>query len=376
MGADYAHAFGLTARAFEPAPDPRFHFSSLAQRKAVSAVSYALNRGSGIAVLTGAPGLGKSSLLAHMTEQISGQPVTLASATGGEGVFVAQVARALGLSPPDDKGYALSAIEAFLVEEMRRGQRALLLVDDGEALSDEAAGPLSMLAKMRHGERSLLQVVMVGTEALASRLTDADWAGVREQTVASNSFEPLQSNEVDPYLRHRLSQAGWTGTPAIDPGLAPLLHEATGGVPSAINRAMSVLLDRAADDGSEMIDGDALAAWLDVDGEGSSDADHQTTPTEPDSEPPVAATGPVLAEAQLAAIEHAFAEHERKIAKLRREVAELRDQPAPPPQVEPSPNYDDRFEAIEARLNQHEQALKQMLERLIDYFEGAGSGPR
>ncbi len=82
---------------------------------------------------------------------------------------------------------------------------------------------------------------------------------------------------------------------------------------------------------------------------------------------------PALAEAQIAAIENTFAEHDRMLGKLRRELAELRERPEPEPAPASAfaPGSDERLDMIEARLEQHEQALRQMLERLIVYFERA-----
>lgn len=366
MGAEYQEIYGLGERALEPAPDPRFHFPSLTQRKAMSAVSYALNRGSGIVTLTGAEGLGKSALLAHFAEQIAGQPVTLAWLAGGPGRLASRAAEAFGLARPEDDGHAIAAVDAFLREEARRGQRALLLLDAAEALPDEAADDLAVLAGLHHGERSLLQVVLAGDDGFARRLAEGDrWSGVRGRTVASHQFEPLLRDEVEPYLRHRLLCAGWEGEPALDPGLAPLLHEATGGIPAAINRAMSVLLDEAAETGASTIDGDALAAWLDGQ---AADAEYEVV--EPDASGPAAAAG--LGEAQIEAIESAFAEHDRALTRLRRELAELRARPEPNTAPAAPLDVEERLEAIETRLDQQEQALRHMLEKMIEYFEGAG----
>lgn len=369
MGVGYEQAFGWQGRAFEPRPDPRFHFPSLTQRKAMSAVSYALNRGAGVVTLTGAEGLGKSSLLAHFADQVSGQPVTLAWLAGGPGPLATLVAEAFGLPAPADASHALAALEAFLLEESRRGQRALLFLDGAQALPDEATDDVAVLAALHHGDRSLLQIVLAGDEAFAQRLApDERWAGVRGRTVASHSFGPLLRDEVEPYLRHRLMRVGWQGEPALDPGLAPLLYEATGGVPAAINRAMSVLLDEAAATNSGAIKGDALAAWLD--GE-ATDAEYEVVEPEmieTPAPPPAAALG----EAQIKAIEQAFAEHDRMLTRLRRELAELREQPEPVAANTAPADSEPRLEAIEARLDQHEQALRHMLERLIVFFERAG----
>lgn len=370
MGAVDQKIHELGERAFEPAPDPRFYFPSLTQRKAMSAVSYALNRGAGLVTVTGPEGLGKSLLLAHLADQIAGQPVTLAWVVGGPEPLATRVAEALGLAPPEKDSHALAAIDAFLLEEMRRGQRALLLLDRAEALADDAAADLAALAGLHHGERSLVQIVLAGDDSFAQRLADsAEWSAVRGRTVASHSFEPLLRDEVEPYLRHRLMCAGWQGDPALDPGLASLLHEATGGVPAAINRAMSVLMDEAAATGAGLIEGDALAAWLD--GE-ANEAEYEIVEAETDeaAEPhPSAALG----EAQIEAIEHAFAERDRQLARLRRELAELRERSEPASSAPASPEAEDRLAAIEARLDQHEEALRQMLERLIVYFERGGA---
>lgn len=372
MGASYEQAFGLQGRAFEPAPDARFHFPSLTQRKAMSAVSFALNRGAGVVTLTGAKGLGKSALLAHLADQIAGQPVTLAWLTGGQGALAAQSAQAFGLAPPEDDSHALPALDAFLLEEARRGQRALLLLDDSEALADDAADELAALAGLHHGERSLLQIVLAGDDGFAEQLAeDSRWSGVRGRTVSSHRLEPLLRDEVEPYVRHRLVCAGWEGAPALHPELAPGLYEATGGVPGAINRVMSALLDQAAAAGATIIEGNALSAWHDGEPEAEAETEHAMVEADV-----MGTSAPALAEAQIEAIESAFAEHDRRLKRLRRELVELRERPPEPtaPQSDAPASDADRLEAIEARLDQHEHALRHMLERLIVYFERAGRG--
>ena len=82
--------------------------------------------------------------------------------------------------------------------------------------------------------------------------------------------------------------------------------------------------------------------------------------------------GDGLAEAQIAAIEGAFAEHDRMLARLRGELAELREGPAEPAANGQAPHIEERLSAIETRLDQQEQALRHVLQQLIAYFEEAG----
>lgn len=86
-----------------------------------------------------------------------------------------------------------------------------------------------------------------------------------------------------------------------------------------------------------------------------------------------AGQGEGLAEAQIAAIEGAFAEHDRVLARLRRELGELRDRPVPEAD-HPSLAHglEQRLAHIEARLDQQDQALRHVLQRLIAFFERSG----
>lgn len=86
----------------------------------------------------------------------------------------------------------------------------------------------------------------------------------------------------------------------------------------------------------------------------------------------VTPSGEGLSEAQIAAIESAFADHDRVLARLRRELDEVRDQPEERFAADELARLDERLQAIESRLDQQDQALRHLLHRLIDFFEREG----
>lgn len=88
-----------------------------------------------------------------------------------------------------------------------------------------------------------------------------------------------------------------------------------------------------------------------------------------DPHQPPAAAGEGLAEAQIAAIEGAFAEHDRMLTRLRRELEELRARPEETSYEQADEGLEDRLQAIESRLDQQDQALRHVLQRLIAFFE-------
>jgi hypothetical protein len=76
-----------------------------------------------------------------------------------------------------------------------------------------------------------------------------------------------------------------------------------------------------------------------------------------------------LAEAQIAAIEAAFAEHDRMISRLRRELEDLQGERRGESEDALADEIAGRLEAIEIKLDRHDQALRHMLQRLIEFFE-------
>lgn len=172
-----------------------------------------------------------------------------------------------------------------------------------------------------------------------------------EPTSDGPTFAPLKVEEVDPYLRRRLLDAGWRGRPALDPELGPALHEATGGEPGAIDRAMTALLTEAASSGAEVVDGLRLTERITGVGpqRGEGDID--------------------LAHTHRETLEEALARQEQELSDLRLELTELRVQAKLAPA-----RIDERLDALEARLDRQDEALRHVLERLIGFFDRERAG--
>ena len=92
------------------------------------------------------------------------------------------------------------------------------------------------------------------------------------------------------------------------------------------------------------------------------------------TEGPEIPEGSALLDAQIEAIEQAFAEQNRVIQGLRQEIAELASRKETPREERDQPKPDDdRLAAIEARLDEQERRLRQVLTMMINYFESSAS---
>lgn len=411
--------YGFDSRPFQLTPDPAFYFESNSHRKALSYLSYGLSQAEGFIVITGEVGAGKSILMAHLRQQLDAQNVTVGqivtSLLDGEELLVL-VARAFGLGEVKNKPRALAAIEQFLVRTGMDGGRTLLIVDEAQNLSRDALEELRMLSNFQIGGRPLLQTILLGQPEFRDTLRSAgSLEQLRQRVIASHHLEGMEPQEVEPYVLHRLTRAGWHGRPTLDPRLWERLHHATGGLPRKINQVMTRLLllgtveraDRldetmlgsvlaemamdagAVDNGADKLEPAAtthegVAACGYATGAEKAGGGMPPSQTAGDiaAEPaerafatatPAEQSGPVssiLSTDHLEAIESAFAERDRHLTALREQIervthARQHDTEAPETLVH-------RVSEIELRLDEQERSLRHVLQMMIEYFENAG----
>ncbi|WP_067737306.1 XrtA/PEP-CTERM system-associated ATPase [Novosphingobium naphthalenivorans] len=403
--------YGLQAKPFQLTPDPEFYFESLTHRKALSYLGYGLAQAEGFVVITGEVGAGKSTLVAYLMATIDPSRMTVAnvvtSALDGEAI-VHVVAQAFGLPVAGhDKASALGAIEAFLHAEARLGRRCLLIIDEAQNLAVGALEELRMLSNFQLGSHPLLQTLLLGQPEFRDTLMHSDQLEqLRQRVIATHHLGPMEREEVQAYIEHRLLRAGWKGNPGFDPAVFAAIYEATGGIPRRINQIVSRLLLLGAVDQRTSIDSAMLHQVL---GEMSDDGSLALVTQKPQAEAAPAAPAAVEqpagtgapsaspvplagidAAAATALIEKALADRDARIRELEQAVLELaaaaQAHEAAGAQQQDSHARVDDLEArlaeasdhaakLEARLDEQQRTLRHTLTMLIEWIE-SGDGQR
>jgi putative secretion ATPase (PEP-CTERM system associated) len=259
----YTDHFGLTDNPFQLTPDARFWFDSRTHKKAMAYLGYGLAQGEGFIVVTGEVGAGKSTLVAHLLAGIDRERLNAISlvSTQVEGDDLLRlVAQGLGLAVAgQEKAQLLDSVERRLVEEAQRGRRTLLVVDEAQNLPVSALEELRMLSNFTSQGRALIQIFLLGQPEFRDQLVEGGGLEqLRQRIIASHHLEPMEPSEVEPYLVHRLTIAGWSGRPAFVPDAFAALYRHSGGVPRRLNQLASRLLLHAAVERLETIGGDAV----------------------------------------------------------------------------------------------------------------------
>lgn len=361
----YDDHYGLTGRPFQLTPDPHFWFDTATHRKAMAYLGYGLSQGEGFVVITGEPGVGKTTLMGHLLGEIDRERLNVIKIVSTQlrpEDLLRLVARGLEIDASHlSKAEMLAAIERGLHIVARSGRRTLIVVDEAQSLPIESLEELRMLSNFQAGGYPLLQIFLLGQPEFRVTLSDPRLEQLRQRVIAMHHLDPMEADEVEPYLIHRLSCVGWRGKPRFTNDAVAAMYRWSGGSPRRLNQLASRVLLFGAVEQVETFGRDELMAVI-------ADLDRDT---------PSAAGAPVgdpaaepyeLREVAPMAIGTPTPPAPTEPMPLRPEA------PAAAAPATPAPAAGDaalarRIADLEAQLRDQDEALRRVLNLLVDWVE-------
>ena len=242
----YESFYGLTNKPFQLNPDPTFYFGSKQHRRAKAYLDYGVSRNEGFIVITGEIGAGKTTLLRALIDGLHGSNVVvghLVTTQLGAEDTLRMVGASFGFKVKDvPKSELLITLEAFLISQTSKGKRCLLIVDEAQNLTPRAVEELRMLSNFQFGNQALMQSFLVGQPEFREILQRPEMEQFRQRVAATCHIGPLDLDETQHYIEHRLKCAGSTGKPSFDPPVFESIFKASGGIPRRINSIADRLL--------------------------------------------------------------------------------------------------------------------------------------
>ncbi|MCA8887706.1 MAG: AAA family ATPase, partial [Parvularculaceae bacterium] len=181
----YEEFFNLSGSPFRLAPDPRFFFGSRGHNKALAYLHYGLRQGEGFIVITGEIGAGKSMLISHLIGQLDRSNVTAAylpTPNVEPSALLGHILSGFGIEAAGDGEAAnIEALEDFLFDEMGRGRRVLLIVDEAQDMPVKTLEELRILSNMDYEGTPLFQAFLVGQPDFRETLERADMEQLRQR---------------------------------------------------------------------------------------------------------------------------------------------------------------------------------------------------
>lgn len=235
----YEAYFGLRGKPFQLNPDPTFFYGSRGHRRAMAYLEYGLHQNEGFIVITGEVGAGKTLLVRSLLEKLDPKKIVAANLVSTQidaDDILRLVAASFGIpSKHLSKSDLLLAIEAFLVSTTAAGKRALLIVDEAQNLTPKAVEELRMLSNFQLEDHALLQSFLVGQPEFRAIMQSPEMVQLRQRVIASYHLGPLDLQETQAYVEHRLACVGWKGNPSFDTDALREIYTVSQGIPRRIN---------------------------------------------------------------------------------------------------------------------------------------------
>lgn len=242
----YEAYYGLASKPFQINPDPNFYFGSKQHRRAKAYLEYGVLRNEGFIVITGEVGAGKTTVVRGLISGIDPKKVIAANLVTTQldaEDTLRMVGSAFGVNVKNvSKSDVLMALEAFFVQQTADGKRCLLIVDEAQNLSPRAVEELRMLSNFQLNQQALLQTFLVGQPEFRAILQSPNMKQLRQRVTATCHIGPLDVEETQGYIQHRLKCAGSTGRPTFEQAAYDAIFDASGGIPRRINLICDRLL--------------------------------------------------------------------------------------------------------------------------------------
>ena len=240
----YESFYNLRTKPFALLPDSDFLYPGSTHRAAYSILESGLINEAPFMVLTGDPGMGKTSLLQKLiSEHREKHSIGLVTnARYDIEHLLPWILLSLGLSQKQlDPVEAYHLFSGFLIQESKQHRRVILIIDEAQSLGVELLEELRLLSNLNDGKTLKLQIILSGQPDLHTLLQRSDMTQFAQRIVVDYHLDPLSEAETGQYIRHRLKIGG--GHPSLFTNKAcALVHRLTRGNPRLINQVCDVAL--------------------------------------------------------------------------------------------------------------------------------------
>jgi type II secretory pathway predicted ATPase ExeA len=247
----YEKEFGLWRRPFPPTPDRACYYPATSHENALADLLRAIGEDEALALLTGAPGTGKT-LLTHCLLQRLPQ-VTSALLTHSHFADRDSLLQAIlfDFSLPFEGGEQILRLRLtdFLLKNCTDGRRAVLVIDEAHHLRPDLLEELRLLSNLQAGAATAFQILLVAQDSLLDLLTRPELTVFNQRLAVRLRLEPLSFEEAVDYVVHHVRIAGGRPEALFDESALEILARGSRGIPRLLNQSahQALMLTHQAD---------------------------------------------------------------------------------------------------------------------------------
>lgn len=240
----YKDFYKLKELPFNTTSDPDFFFPSSRHEEAFSHLIYGISSRKGIIVITGEIGTGKTTLCRILLNRLDKTIKTalILNPNFSDLQLLQMIINDLEIRYTKKTRLDLvGAITLFLIEESAKGHNVAVIIDECQNLNIRQLEQIRLLSNLETEKEKLLQIILVGQPELGEKLEKPQLRQLTQRVTVRYHILPLQKEEVEQYINHRLKVAG--GDPKLH--FTPQAIEAIYAISQGTPRVINILCDRA-----------------------------------------------------------------------------------------------------------------------------------
>jgi len=235
----YLEHFQLKEFPFSLTPNTSFYCKLPEHQAALNTLLISLENGEGFIKITGEVGTGKTLLCRKLLDSLNEEYVT--AYVPNPDLTPDGLRKALAheleikFKRNIDQHDLLQRITKKLLDIHGQGKRAVLIVDEAQAMKHETLEAIRLLTNLETESEKLLQIILFGQPELDKRLAQPELRQLKQRISFQHKLEPVDLNQMQSYIHHRLAIAGHTYNAIFSKKAAKLIYQASRGIPRVIN---------------------------------------------------------------------------------------------------------------------------------------------
>ncbi len=240
----YFAYWGLNKPPFDNIPDPDFFYRSEPHLEGLTRLIYTARMKKGCAVLTGAMGCGKTTLVRFLVKDITLEQKwdigVISNPCQDACEFLQAVLHALQVPyVPTRKVDILQSLQKRLDKNRQEGKETMLVIDEAQILPPATLEEIRLLLNFQSSEQFLLTIFLLGEPELFSRIRRHKRFQYR--VGVSYSLRSFNLKESAEYIFFRQRKAGAPKN-VFSKQAIEMIYRYTDGVPGRINKLCDLAL--------------------------------------------------------------------------------------------------------------------------------------
>jgi len=244
----YVDHFKFQERPFANSPGTSFFLPAGEFEMTVARIQETMLARDAVAVLTGGPGVGKSSIVAHARKPIEDRAIVAyvdMRQTDPE-LLYDMLLLSLGVeSGGGNTADSLNFLRVAINGHYKKNRRVTAVIDIS-GLTVERAKRLLRLVHIAGEPGGQLNVILLGPHTLHKLLDTPGLIHIRQRVGFRCRIRPLTTTETEAYIRHQLDTVGGNFDQILSADVAKSVYRYVSGVPRLINTLMDAALSEAA----------------------------------------------------------------------------------------------------------------------------------